>query len=150
MRAHYNTTDSSAVLFLVRKGPLGNDCNHGGRNDWENLLLLATTGLPFRPLDLSRHERLGACARDRDMQGWGTVGRTSFPKTLVARAIRNAIRANRPSRESFASETPIFIAHHADSHESLELPIRANRVIRANCANRFARITPLSLRLFPG
>ena len=29
-------------------------------------------------------------------------------------------------------------------HESLEFPIRANRVIRANRANRFARITPLT------
>ena len=46
---------------------------------------------------------------------------------LVARAIRNAsIRANR-----FAIETPIFIAHQADSPESLEF--------------RFERIVPLSL-----
>ena len=51
---------------------------------------------------------------------------------------RESIRANR-----VAIETLFFIAHHADSHESLEFPIRANRVIRANCANRFARITPL-------
>ena len=68
---------------------------------------------------------------------------------LVARAICNAIRANRFTRldlrESFAIETPIFIARQADSHESLEFPIRANRVIRANRANRFARIAPLSL-----
>ena len=48
------------------------------------------------------------------------------------------------SRESFAIETPIFIARQADSHESLEFPIiRANHPIRANRANRFARITPL-------
>ena len=47
------------------------------------------------------------------------------------------------SRESFAIETPIFIARQADSHESLELPIRANHPIRANRANRVARITPL-------
>ena len=47
------------------------------------------------------------------------------------------------SRESFAIETPIFIARQADSHEPLEFPIRANHAIRANRANRFARITPL-------
>ena len=47
-----------------------------------------------------------------------------------------SIRAN-----SFAIETPIFIARQADSHESLEF-----RVIRANRANRFARITPLRKR----
>ena len=47
------------------------------------------------------------------------------------------------SRESFAIDTPIFIARQADSHESLEFPIRANHPIRANRANRFARITPL-------
>ena len=41
-------------------------------------------------------------------------------------------------RESFAIETPIFIALQADSHESLEFPIRVNRVSRANRANRFA------------
>ena len=40
---------------------------------------------------------------------------------LVARATR----ANR-----FAIETHIFIARQADSHESLEFPIRVNRVIR--------------------
>ena len=32
------------------------------------------------------------------------------------------------SRESFAIETPIFIASQADSHESLKFPIRANRL----------------------
>ena len=42
------------------------------------------------------------------------------------------------SRESFAIETPIFIARQADSHESLECPIRAN------LANRFVQITLLS------
>ena len=36
-----------------------------------------------------------------------------------------------------------FCASQADSHEPLEFPIRANRLIRANRANRFARITPL-------
>ena len=51
--------------------------------------------------------------------------------------------SQRDSRESFAIETPIFIARQADSHESLEFPIRANHPIRANRANRFARITPL-------
>ena len=68
----------------------------------------------------------------------------------MARAIRNAIRANRfariDSRESFALETPIVIVHQADSHESLEFPIRANHPICANRVNRFARITPLSSR----
>ena len=49
------------------------------------------------------------------------------------------------SCESFASETPIFIVRQADSHESLEFPIRANHPIRANRANRFVRITPLSV-----
>ena len=62
--------------------------------------------------------------------------------TLVARAIRNAIRANRFAR-IIRNWNPIFIARQADSRESLEFPIRANRVIRANRANRFARITPL-------
>ena len=49
----------------------------------------------------------------------------------------------RDSRESFAIETPIYIARQADSHESLEFPIRANHPIHANRANRFAQITPL-------
>ena len=53
---------------------------------------------------------------------------------------RKSIRAN----HSQLIETPIFIARQADSHESLEFPIRANHPIRANRANRFARITPLS------
>ena len=64
----------------------------------------------------------------------------------MARAIRNAIRGI-DSRESFAMETPILIVRQADSHKSLEFPIRANHPIRANRANRFARITPLSLTL---
>ena len=51
--------------------------------------------------------------------------------------------SQRDSHESFAIETPIFVARQADSHESLEFPIRANHPIRANRANRFARITPL-------
>ena len=51
--------------------------------------------------------------------------------------------SQRDSRESFAIETPIFTARQADSHESLEFPIRTNHPIRANHANRFARITPL-------
>ena len=44
---------------------------------------------------------------------------------LVARAIRNAIRANR-----FTIETPIFRARQADSHESHEFPIRANHATK--------------------
>ena len=47
------------------------------------------------------------------------------------------------SRESFAIESPVFSARQADSHESLEFPIRANQPIRGTRANRFARITPL-------
>ena len=35
------------------------------------------------------------------------------------------------SRESFATETPIFIARAADSHESLEFPIRANHATKS-------------------
>ena len=35
------------------------------------------------------------------------------------------------SRESFAIETPIFIARQADSHESLEFPIRANHATKS-------------------
>ena len=53
------------------------------------------------------------------------------------------------SRESFAIETPIIIARQAGSPESLEFPIRANHPIRANRANRFARITPLSAESRP-
>ena len=48
------------------------------------------------------------------------------------------------SREAIrAKETPIFIVRLADSPESLQFPIRANHPIRANLANRFARIMPL-------
>ena len=50
------------------------------------------------------------------------------------------------SRESFAIDTPVFIARQADSHESLEFPIRANHPIRANRANRFARIMRLRVQ----
>ena len=46
--------------------------------------------------------------------------------------------------ESCAIPTPIFIARQANSPESFEFLIRANHPIRANRANRFARITPLS------
>ena len=52
--------------------------------------------------------------------------------------------SQRDSRESLATETPIFIARQADSHESLDFPIRANHPIRANRANRFAPV----LRIF--
>ena len=55
---------------------------------------------------------------------------------------RESIRA-----KSFAIETPIFIARQADSHESLEFPIRTNHPIRTIRANRFARITPLSFSM---
>ena len=53
------------------------------------------------------------------------------------------------SRESVRTNhvqlNPYFLARQADSRESLECPIRANHPVRANRANRFARITPLSL-----
>ena len=58
---------------------------------------------------------------------------------------RESIRANHSQ-----SKPPIFIARQADSHESLEFPIRENHPIRTNRANRFARITPLSYRHFCG
>ena len=61
--------------------------------------------------------------------------RSVFP--LVARAIRNAIRANRFAR-IIRKWNPDFYSFQADSHESLEFPIRANHPIRANRANRFA------------
>ena len=56
--------------------------------------------------------------------------------------------SQRDSRESIRVnhsqlKPPIFIAHQADSPESLEFPMRANHPIRAN---RVARITPLSSR----
>ena len=66
---------------------------------------------------------------------------SDFVGPIVARAIRDAIRKRSDSRESFAIETPNFTARQADSHESLEFPIRANHPIRAN---RFVRITSLS------
>ena len=48
-------------------------------------------------------------------------------QSLVARGdSRESIRANR-----FALETPVFIAGRADSHESLEFPIRANHATKA-------------------
>ena len=53
--------------------------------------------------------------------------------------------SRRDSRESFAIQTPIFIARQADLPESFESLIRTNHPIRANRANQFARITPLSL-----
>ena len=65
-----------------------------------------------------------------------TLSRSVFwtAGSLVARAIRNAIRANRftriDSRESFAIETPILIARQADSPESLEFSIRANHATK--------------------
>ena len=52
--------------------------------------------------------------------------------SLVARAIRNAIRANR-----FAIETPIFLARQADSPESLEFLIRANHATKLVSFSQF-------------
>ena len=54
------------------------------------------------------------------------------------RDLRESIGANHSQLKPLS-----FIARQADSPESLEFPIRANHPIRANCANRFARITPL-------
>ena len=51
---------------------------------------------------------------------------------LVARAIRNAIRANR-----FAIETPIFKARQTDAPESLDFSIRANHRIRGSSETIF-------------
>ena len=57
--------------------------------------------------------------------------------------------SQRDSRASFAIQAPSFIARQADSHESFEFSIRAMiHPIRANRANRFARITPLSFQRF--
>ena len=39
------------------------------------------------------------------------------------------------SRESFAIETPIVIARQADSHGSLEFPIRANHATKITPIN---------------
>ena len=70
-------------------------------------------------------------------------GRLSPQKPYVSgERGRFATRSARiDSRESFAIETPIFIARQADSHDLLEYPIRASHPIRANRAHRFARIT---------
>ena len=59
---------------------------------------------------------------------------------------RESVRANRSQLKPL-----FFIARQADSPESLEFPIRANHPIRAGAdrANRFARITPLSMWVFP-
>ena len=85
-------------------------------------------------------------ANSRDLESGPArdVGQKWVPKYIGGmgdsqRDSRELIRS-----ESFAIETPIFIARQADSHESLEFPIRANHPIRTNRANfRFARITPL-------
>ena len=55
--------------------------------------------------------------------------------------------SQRDSRESFAIENPACRVRQADSPESLEFPIRANHPIRANRANRFARMTPLGFAI---
>ena len=60
--------------------------------------------------------------------------------------------SQRDSRESIRAnhsqlKPQFFTVRQADSHESLEFPIRAHHPIRANRANRFARITPLSVCL---
>ena len=58
------------------------------------------------------------------------VNRACFPELTSGtgdsqRDSRESIRANR-----FAIETRIFIARQADSHESLEFPIRANHATK--------------------
>ena len=72
--------------------------------------------------------------RDRRPPKWRVLSGTGDSQ----RDSRESIRA-----KAFAMRTPIFIARQADSHESFEFPIRANHPIRANRANRFARIMPL-------
>ena len=75
-------------------------------------------------------------------KAWATTHRVMLTD-LVARAIRNAIRANR-----FGIETPIFIEFQADSHESLEFPIP--RDSRESCesirANHATKLTELHLQ----
>ena len=74
-------------------------------------------------------------------EGWGYKS-TVAGATLVARAIRNAMRSRIDSRESFAIKTLVFIARQADSHESLEFPIPGDSRECESCesirANRFA------------
>ena len=71
--------------------------------------------------------------------------------SLVARAIRNEIRANRFARIIRNWNAYFYSAsgRFARIWLSHEFPIRANHPIRANRANRFARITPLSLQGIP-
>ena len=83
------------------------------------------------PFPILRFSELETC---RDLSGTSDSQRDS----------RESIRA------SFALETPLFIARQTDSHESLAFPSRENHPIRANRANRFARITPLRSRHFRG
>ena len=74
-----------------------------------------------------------------------SYGRNLRPQTLQEKneALSGTGDSQRDSRESFAIKIPIFKARQADSRKSLEFLIRANRVICANHANRFARIVPL-------
>ena len=73
---------------------------------------------------------------------------------LTVRELSGTGDSQRDSRESIRANhsrlTPRLLkARRADSPESLEFPIRANHPIRANRANRFARITPLSAGTTP-
>ena len=70
--------------------------------------------------------------------------------SLVARAIRNVIRANRFAR-IIRNRNP---AHQADSHESLEFPIRANHATKdlsiRNSKRLFGGYSRAQLREDPG
>ena len=54
------------------------------------------------------------------------------------------------SRESFATETPIFIARQVDSHDSLEFPIRANHATKKGSAGAILGNLRKFLRAFKG
>ena len=72
---------------------------------------------------------------------------SQFRPNLVARAIRTRF-ARIDSREPFANETPISIARRADSHESLEFPIRANHATkRPNICHSFSKFVPSNRKI---
>ena len=59
----------------------------------------------------------------------GLLGR-EYDQAKIAPYLSGTGDSQRDSRESFAIDTPMFIARRADSPESLEIPIRANHAIR--------------------
>ena len=68
------------------------------------------------------------------------LSRLSLGDSLERSKLSGRFATRFDSRKSFAIETPTFIARQADSPESLELPIHANRAsresIRANHATK--------------